>query len=98
VVEVLFTEEFGISTSKHPQMRELRIQHQGRPCRVLYAFNPKPRRHWYDVFVPVADHLYDEDLADREEENAGQSKKLFANSKRRCPRRLAREARQERET
>lgn len=52
-------------------MRELRIQHQGRPYRLLYAFDP--RRHatlliggdktgqhrWYEVFVPVADDLND---------------------------------------
>ena len=30
----------GVSSSKHPHMRELRIQHQGRPYRVLYAFDP----------------------------------------------------------
>lgn len=64
----------GISGSKHSHMRELRIQHQGRPYRVLYAFDP--RRYatllfggdktgddrWYDVNVPVADQLYDEHL------------------------------------
>ena len=31
----------GIQTSKHGNMRELRIQHQGRPYRVLYAFDPR---------------------------------------------------------
>ncbi len=30
----------GIATSKHPHMRELRIQHAGHPHRVLYAFDP----------------------------------------------------------
>jgi len=29
----------GIALSKHGHMRELRIQHQGRPYRVLYAFD-----------------------------------------------------------
>lgn len=31
----------GIGTSKHRHMRELRIQHAGRPYRVLYAFDPR---------------------------------------------------------
>ena len=31
----------GVSTSRHSHMRELRIQHQGRPYRILYAFDPR---------------------------------------------------------
>jgi DNA-binding XRE family transcriptional regulator len=27
--------------SRHPNMRELRVQHQGRPFRLLYAFDPR---------------------------------------------------------
>ena len=30
----------GIHASRHNHMRELRIQHQGDPYRVLYAFDP----------------------------------------------------------
>ncbi len=30
-----------ITTSRHGHMRELRIQHRGRPYRVLYAFDPR---------------------------------------------------------
>lgn len=64
----------GISRSKHSHMRELRIQHQGRPYRVLYAFDPRRcaillfggdktgDSRWYDVNVPIADRLYDEHL------------------------------------
>jgi hypothetical protein len=52
-------------------MRELRIQHAGRPYRVLYAFDPRRvailliggdktgNDRWYEQFVPVADRLYD---------------------------------------
>jgi hypothetical protein len=59
-------------------MRELRIQHQGRPYRLLYAFDPKRAAvlliggdktgadRWYEIFVPLADRLYDEHLADLE--------------------------------
>ena len=65
----------GIATSKHAHMRELRIQHAGRPYRVLYAFDPLRTallliggdktgdNRWYTVYVPVADRLYDDHLA-----------------------------------
>lgn len=77
---VLLLEELGpslrfpysssVEGSKFGQMRELRIQHKGKPIRVLYAFDPK--RHailliggdktgkdrWYDQNVPVADKLF----------------------------------------
>lgn len=61
-------------------MRELRIQHQGRPYRILYAFDPARNAilliggdktgndRWYDLFVPKADDLYDEHLSILEEE------------------------------
>lgn len=57
-------------------MRELRIQHAGRPYRVLYAFDPRRvailllgadktgDSDWYDRFVPIADTLYDTHLAE----------------------------------
>jgi hypothetical protein len=63
-----------IKGSRHPHMRELRIQHAGRPYRVLYAFDPRRTAllliggdktgndRWYEEFVPVADRLYDEHL------------------------------------
>lgn len=55
-------------------MRELRIQHQGNPYRVLYAFDPRRvallligaqktgNDRWYIEYVPIADRLYDEHL------------------------------------
>jgi len=61
----------GIQSSKHDHIRELRIQHQGRPYRVLYAFDPRRTAilllggdktgndDWYDENVPKADKLYD---------------------------------------
>ena len=56
-------------------MKELIIQHAGRPYRVLYAFDPRRcailliggdktgNKRWYETFVPVADKLYDKHLA-----------------------------------
>lgn len=66
-----FPHTSGISGSRHSHMRELRVQHEGRPYRILYAFDP--RRHailllggdktgdnrWYEKNVPMADKLYD---------------------------------------
>jgi len=61
-------------------MRELRIQHAGRPYRVLYAFDPRRiailliggdktgNDRWYDEFVPLADTLYDQHIKDLKDE------------------------------
>jgi len=61
-------------------MRELRIQHAGRPYRVLYAFDPRRNarlliggdktgnNRWYEIFVPIADRLYREHLEGLEED------------------------------
>ena len=59
-----------INGSKYHNMRELRVQHQGRPYRVLYAFDPRRtgvlliggdktgKIRWYEEFVPKADAIY----------------------------------------
>ena len=61
--------------SRFGEMRELRVQHQGRPYRVLYAFDPRRvgllllggdktgDDGWYDQMVPVADRLFATHLA-----------------------------------
>jgi hypothetical protein len=60
----------GIQGSRYSHIRELRIQHKGRPYRVLYAFDPrrtaillvggakKGDDRWYEVNVPLAEKLY----------------------------------------
>lgn len=60
----------GIEESKHSHMRELRVQHAGRPYRVLYAFDPRRVEilliggdktgddRWYEKYVPLADKIY----------------------------------------
>jgi hypothetical protein len=70
-----FPHSSGIVGSRHGHLRELRVQHRGRPLRVLYAFDPRRaalllvggdksgKGRWYDEFVPLADRLYDEHLA-----------------------------------
>jgi hypothetical protein len=65
----------SIAPSRHSYMRNLRVQHAGRPYRILYAFDPRRTAilligggktgddRWYDTAVPVADGLYHEHLA-----------------------------------
>ncbi|MCP9493382.1 MAG: type II toxin-antitoxin system RelE/ParE family toxin [Pyrinomonadaceae bacterium MAG19_C2-C3] len=64
----------SVHGSRHGHLRELRVQHKGRPLRVLYAFDPRRMailliggdktgdNRWYEVYVPKADDLYDEYL------------------------------------
>ncbi|MFY9328171.1 MAG: type II toxin-antitoxin system RelE/ParE family toxin [Georgfuchsia sp.] len=66
-----FPHSSGIESSRHDHMRELRTQHEGRPYRTLYAFDPRRtailliggdktgKDRWYEEFVPIADDLYD---------------------------------------
>ncbi len=61
----------GIEESKYSHMRELRVQHAGRPYRVLYAFDPRRIAilliggdktgddRWYEKYVPIADKIYE---------------------------------------
>jgi hypothetical protein len=70
----------GVETSRHAHMRELRIQHEGRPYRVLYAFDPRRaamlliggdktgNNRWYEEYVPLADAIYDRHLRELENE------------------------------
>lgn len=75
-----FPHSSGINNSKHSHMRELRTQHEGRPLRTLYAFDPRRAAilliggdktgddRWYDTYVPIADRLYVEHLKQLQKE------------------------------
>ena len=77
----------GVQSSAHDQMRELRVQHRGRPYRVLYAFDPTRSAllliggdktgddRWYETYVPIADRLYSEHLAALARERKGQDQR-----------------------
>ncbi|NNB53452.1 type II toxin-antitoxin system RelE/ParE family toxin [Pseudomonas fragi] len=66
-----FPHSSDIKGSRHGNLRELRVQHAGRPYRVLYAFDPRRcallliggdktgHDRWYEENVPVAQRLYD---------------------------------------
>ena len=70
----------GVEMSRHGRMRELRIQHEGRPYRILYAFDPRRTAmlliggdkagndRWYAEYVPLADAIYDRHLRELENE------------------------------
>jgi hypothetical protein len=70
----------GIQGTRYSHIRELRVQHRGRPYRVLYAFDPrrtaillvggtkKGDDRWYEVNVPIAEKLYAKHLTQLIEE------------------------------
>lgn len=63
-----------VNGSRHANMKELRIQHRGRPLRTLFAFDPRRRavllvggdktgdKRFYERMIPLADRLYEEHL------------------------------------
>jgi hypothetical protein len=63
-----------IRNSRHPNMKELIVQHAGRPYRILFAFDPRRSAilllggdktghdRWYEEYVPRADRLYEQHL------------------------------------
>jgi len=75
-----FPHSSGIKGARHRHLRELRTQHEGRPLRTLYAFDPRRcailliggdktgNACWYETFVPIAERLYDDHLDQLREE------------------------------
>lgn len=71
-----FPHSSGVSGSRHPHMRELRIKYKGRQIRVLYAFDPTRTAvlliggdktgddRFYEKTIPLADDLYNEHLTE----------------------------------
>jgi hypothetical protein len=69
-----YPQSTGIKGSKFSHMRELRIQHEGRPYRVFHAFDPTrvallllgggktDDERWYAKMVPKADAIYEKHL------------------------------------
>ncbi|HYL75288.1 MAG TPA: type II toxin-antitoxin system RelE/ParE family toxin [Bryobacteraceae bacterium] len=78
----------AVNGSRHSAMRELRVQHQGRPYRVLYVFDPyrvallllggdkTGDDRWYEKNVPLADQLYDNYLVEIKEEKDAKDYKI----------------------
>src|SRR6266550_4672092 len=69
--QLSFPYSSGVNGSKHPHMRELRLQSSGRPLRIFYAFDPRRSAirliggdktgddRFYKRMVPIADAFYD---------------------------------------
>jgi hypothetical protein len=67
--------------SAFSNMKELRIQYQGEPWRILFAFDPlrqaillvggnkSGNKRWYKENIPLADQRYEQYLETLEEEN-----------------------------
>ena len=65
-----------VGSARHGAMRELRAQNAGKPIRVFYAFDPRRMSilliggdktgndRFYEEYVPIADNLHDEHLAE----------------------------------
>jgi hypothetical protein len=70
----------SVNGSRHSNMKELRTQHQGKPYRSFFAFDPRRTpilliggdktgdMRFYDRMIPIADDLYDGYLQEIEKE------------------------------
>lgn len=84
-----FPHTSAIKGSRYSHMRELRTQHEGRPYRTLYAFDPRRSvilliggdktgdDRWYELNIPVADRLYDEHLKQLRQEGLIDGQEIF---------------------
>jgi len=62
--------------SRIPNLKELRVQHEGRPLRILFAFDPRRIGYlilggdktgnddWYIDFIPKAEAIYQKHLSE----------------------------------
>jgi hypothetical protein len=78
-----------VKGSKYGRMRELRIQHAGKPYRVLYAFDPyrtgilllggnkTGNDRWYAINIPRADALFGAHLARLDQEGGRHGKEVL---------------------
>lgn len=69
-----------VKGSRHPNMKELRTQHQGRPLRTFFAFDPRRSailliggkktgdERFYDRMIPWADRIDGQYLAELRKE------------------------------
>ncbi|CAO5020921.1 hypothetical protein NIES3806_09310 [Microcystis aeruginosa NIES-3806] len=67
--------------SRYPNLKELRVQHQGQPWRVLFAFDPIRQaimlvggnktgdKRWYEKNIPIAEKRFEAYLKTLTEQN-----------------------------
>lgn len=78
--QLRFPHSSGINNSRHSHMRELRIQSEGKPLRIFYAFDPRRSAilliggdktgddRFYERMIPIADEHYDVHLDELRQE------------------------------
>ena len=69
-----------VKGARYGSLRELRIQHKGKPYRILYVFDPRRvailllggkkagGARWYEKYVPLAERIYEQHLKDLKSE------------------------------
>ncbi|MBI5603458.1 MAG: type II toxin-antitoxin system RelE/ParE family toxin [Deltaproteobacteria bacterium] len=72
-----------IKGARYRAIRELRVQHKGKPYRILYAFDPRRAAilliggrktgggRWYEQYLPLAERIYEDHLKSLEEDQGG---------------------------
>ena len=72
-----------VKVTRYGSIRELRIQHKGKPYRILYAFDPRRTailliggrkaggHRWYENYVPLAERIYEKHLKTLKNEQGG---------------------------
>lgn len=68
--------------SRIPNLKELRVQHRGRPLRIVFAFDPRRvgylilggdktgQDRWYIEFIPKAEKIYEQHLTEMGEKTS----------------------------
>ena len=72
-----------VNGTKYGAIRELRVQHKGKPYRILYAFDPRRAAilliggkktggtRWYEKYVSMAERIYEEHLKSLKKDEQG---------------------------
>ena len=72
-----------VKGAKYGSIRELRIQHKGKPYRILYAFDLRRtailliggkksgNQRWYEKYVPLAEKIYEKHLKSLKKKQGG---------------------------
>ena len=72
-----------VKGAKYNTIRELRVQHKGKPYRILYAFDPSRTAilliggrktdgaRWYKQYLPLAEIIYEEHLKSLKDDQGG---------------------------
>ena len=76
-----------LKASRYPNMKELRVQYQGQPWRILFAFDPTRKAilllggsktgsaRWYKENIPIADQRFTEHLEALRQQKEEEKKK-----------------------